>query len=252
MKINNLVEAIFAQAVALDQNGGLKNTIYAQDSEIFIMNYDHTVLLSFRLRQSEGRFETPISFKANDYDSNEFDIKDNKIVFYSKKGDFQRKKICGTTELSPAEVKELYQSYMEDLEERPTVLLPRDILELIDNDLSHIEFIGSAGGTLKMIQRNIYSGGVVEIEKNETGMFSEKLANDFGPIAIKTDDFKALFNFQDNLKFSFPKKGKEDFILVKSADMNKRNFTGIIACCLYDEIIQIKEARESKPITRRK
>ena len=72
MKITDLVEQIFAHAVALDQSGGLRNTIYAIGSEIYILNYDHTVLLRFRLRRSEACFETPVSFRANDYDSNGF------------------------------------------------------------------------------------------------------------------------------------------------------------------------------------
>ena len=72
MKITGQIEQIFAHAVALDQNGGLRNSIYAEGKEIFIMNYDHTVLLRFKLRESENPFSGPISFKANDYDSPEF------------------------------------------------------------------------------------------------------------------------------------------------------------------------------------
>jgi hypothetical protein len=106
-----------------------------------------------------------------------------------------------------------------------------------------------------MVQRNIYSGGIIEVEKMNEGMFKEELENDFGPVAIKTDDFRALFTFQEVMKFAFPSRGKEDFILVKEGVSDgKRTFTGIIACCLYDEVIQLKEVQiKNKPtLIRRK
>jgi hypothetical protein len=256
MKITSLVEEIFAQAVALDQSGGLKNTIYAIGHEIFILNYDHTVLLRFRLRNSEGTFEHPIAFKANDYDSNTFEEKDGKVIFYSGNEEYQRKKICGTSDLTPEEVKELFAKYIADTEDRSMVTLSKDVLSLLDDELSHVEFSGNAGESIKMIQRNIYSGGIIEVEKVEGGMFKEELENDFGPVAIKTGDFRALFTFQDALKFSFPSRGKEDFILVKGLDDNKRSITGIVACCLYDEVIALQEVVKGgvkpKPIRRNK
>jgi hypothetical protein len=210
-------------------------------------------LLRFRLRSSEGIFDPPISFKANDYDSNVFEEKDGKIIFYSEKGEYQRKKICGTSDLTPEEVKTLYHNYVQDIEGRSPVNISRDILELLEADLSHVEFSGEKGSTLKVIQRNIYSGGIIEITKaSKGGFFLEELKHSFGPVAIKTDDFRALFTFQNILKFSFPHRGKEDFILVKSGDENRRSITGIIACCLYDEIITIQESNKPKTIARRK
>jgi hypothetical protein len=256
MKVTNLVEEIFAQAVSLDQSGGLKNTIYAVGHEIYILNYDHTVLLRFRLRASEGTFETPISFKANDYDSNVFEEKDGKIIFTSGNGEYQRKKICGTTDLSPEEVRDLFNKYATEKEGRIVTNLSSSVLSLLDTELSHIEFSGNEGESIKMVQRNIYSGGIIEVTKNEEGnLFKESLDFNFGPVAIKTDDFKALFYFQEVLQFAFPVRGKEDFILVKGTDKNKRDITGIVACCLYDEIIQLKEignGRQEQKIRRRK
>lgn len=254
MKISNLIEQIFAQAVALDQSGGLRNTIFAMGNEIFILNYDHTVLLRFKLRASEGVFEHPISFKANDYDSNVFEEIEGRIVFTTVKGEYVRKKTCGKSDLTELEVKELYQKFTEEPSDRQTITLSKDVLGLLDMDLSHVEFSGVSKGSVRMIQRNIYSGGIVEINKVNKGFFKEEITSDFGPIAIKTGDFQALFTFQDNLKFSFPNTGTEDFIIVAGAEASKRNFTGIIACCLYDEIIKIKEVTkgQSSLIMRRK
>jgi len=251
MKISNLVEQIFSQAVALNQSGGLKNTIYAIGKEIFILNYDHTVLLKFRLRSSETAFPSPISFKADDYDSNEFEEKEGRIIFHSENEGYSRKKICGTSDLTPEQIKELWSEY-ELEEEREVIQVSKSILNLLDDNLSHIEFVGEKGGKLKLIQRNIYSGGIIEVEEKEKGgFFDQSLKSDFGPVAMKTGDFQALFVFEDSLNFCFPTRGREDYIYVKSVNETKRNMKAIIACCLYDEIIKIKEA-ESTPLIRRK
>jgi len=242
MKINNLVEKIFSNAVALDQSGGLRNTIYAIRNEIFILNYDHTVLMRFRLSRSEANFEQPISFKANDYDSQEFDEVDGQIVFRSESEGYERKKICGTSDLSPEEIRELYKRYARDDQPRQTIQLTRSVLKLLDEHLSHIEFGGEEGETMKMIQRNIYSGGIIEVREKTGGFFVNKLEQTFGPVAMKTNDFQALFAFEDVLSFDFPSKEKEDFIIVRSVK-KKGRMKVIIACCLYDEIIEIKKAQ---------
>jgi len=251
-KITNLVQGIFAQAVALDQSGGLKNTIYAIKNEIFILNYDHTVLLRFKLRDSEIPFNHPISFKADSYDSNVFEEKDGVITFYSDNKEYSRKKACGTTDLSPLDVKKLYKKYITEKGERDTIILSKEVLELLDTNLSHIEFASKVNEGLKITQRNIYSGELIEVEKKKSdeGMYDKKIEHEFGPIAIKTNDFNALFNFQEVLKFSFPPKDKEDYLFVRGVDDTKRNFTGIIACCLYDEIINLKQVNHGRKVTK--
>lgn len=255
MRVNNLVEQIFATAVALDQSGGLKNTIYAIGSEVFIMNYDHTVILRFRLRENEAKFEHPISFKANDYDSNEFEEKEGRIIFHSAQDGYKKKKICGTTDLTPQEVKELFETYMEGVTEKQTTVLTKGIVPLMEEGLSHIEFFGEKGEALKMVQRNIYTGGITEITKDQDGFFKETLTEDFGPVALKTGDFQALFTFQEQLKFQFPTDNEGNFIIIKSVKGTKRDMVGIIACCLYDEIINLRavtKAEEIKPKLKRK
>ena len=256
-KITNLVQGIFAQAVALDQSGGLKNTIYAIQNEIFILNYDHTVLLRFKLRDSETPFSHPVSFKADAYDSNVFEEKDGTITFFSDSKEYLRKKACGTTDLTPIEVKQLFKKYVLEKGERAVVTLSKEVIELLDTDLSHVEFTSKANEGIKIIQRNIYSGEIIEVEKkkDKSDLYDKEINHDFGPVAIKTNDFHALFNFQEVLKFYFPSKGKEDYLLVRGIDNNVRNFTGIIACCLYDEIINLKQidyGRKKPQIRRRK
>lgn len=256
MIITGQIEQIFAQAVALDQNGGLRNTIYADKREVYILNYDHTVLLRFRLRSHESPFTEPISFRANDYDSNEFEEVDGKIVFLTEQNGFQRKKSCGRAEYNPDEVKSLFRTYLsEQSEASESVTLNKSVLSLLDADLSHIEFSAVEGGTLTMLQRNIYSGGVIEIKEKTDGMFNNIMKDGFGPVGIKTNDFTSLFAFQDTLKFEFPSRGKEDYVIIRSIQKDKRDMVGLIACCLYDEIIKIQEVnhgRKEPKVRRRK
>jgi len=245
MKITNLVEQIFSIAVALDQNGGLKNTIYALDDEIFILNYDHTVLLNFKLRKNEAPFSNPIAFKANDYDSNEFEEKDGQIIFHSQLNGYVKQKRCGTVDLSPGEVKELFKKYKKDFDDKAEeVTLTKSILPLLEDGLSHIEFSGKKGEGMKLVQRNIYNGTIIEISKDQKGFFKDSLKDEFGPVGIKTSDFNALFQFQDELKFMFPSEKSDDVIMVKSFNDNKRSMTGFIASCLYDELIEIRESKK--------
>ena len=247
MKINSTVEQIFAHAVALEQSGGLKNTIYAKLNKVYILNYDHTVLLRFKLRKSEAPFAHPVSFRANDYDSNQFREEEGRIKFTSTSGEYTKVKTCGTPDLSPDEVEQLYKEYTAiDPDQFEEVTLDKNILPLLEKSLSHTEFVGVAGGVVKLVQRNIYSGAVIEVQKEPSagGLLgtTDTLTENLEPIAIKTQDFLALFTFQDVLKFYLPKEGKGDFIKVESINKAKRDMTGIIACCIYDEIIEIKEA----------
>ena len=253
MKVSNRVENIFAHAVALDQSGGMKNTVYALDREIFILNYDHTILLRFRLRDSEKPFKDPISFRANDYDSSKFYEENGKIVFETEKGGYVRKKSCGTPGMTPEDVKELFDSYSTP--EGESLTISKSVLSLLDENLSHIEFSADEDGPLNMVQRNVYSGAIIEISPKEAGLSGvHKFENAFGPIGLRTADFMGLFSFQDSLIFTFALDSSADdeenmgngFILAESLDKKKMDMQALVACCLYDEIIEIKEAKNGR------
>jgi len=256
MKISSTVEQIFAHAVAMEQSGGLRNTIYAIENEVFILGYDHTILLRFKLRKSEAPFAHPVSFRANDYDSQEFYEEDGHIVFSQKSGDYTRLKRCGTPDLSPEQVRALYHKLSDVDGEFVEVQLDKNVIPLLDRSLSHTEFVGLAGAPLKLIQRNIYSGSVIEVEKDGGGglLGDDNLEDSVEPIAIKTPDLMALFAFQDVLRFQLPKLGAGDYLKVDSIHKQKRDMAGVVACCVYDEIIEVKEAshgRQEQKIRRR-
>ena len=242
MKINSRVENIFAQAVAMD-NRGLKNTIHCIGPYIFIVNFDHSMMLRFRLRKSEVLFSSPISFNANDYDSSDFDEVDGKIVFNLSEKGYARKKICNLAGYDGEKIKEVYSKYINSTEsKKPPFQLSKECCNLLEQELSHIE-ISSEEGKLLLKQRNIYSGTVIEVSPKDSGFFSDSEAlEDFGPYGLKTKDFMSLFAFYNTLSFT-PMK---HFLVVK--ENVKHDFDGIMAFCAYDEIINLYKEKEKKKV----
>src|SRR5690606_16448539 len=239
VSVNKRIEGIFAQAVAMD-NRGIKNMIHCIGDNIYVVNFDYSMILRFSLRQSEARFEVPISFNANEYDSPNFtfEITENgsKIVFRTVEKEFTRRKICYTKSVSPTaeDIDRLYQELKKKVEQSQYLFyLSADCVPLLEEDLSHVE-ISVENSSLILRQRNIYTGTIVEVESNEKGFFTvNRLPKEMPPIALKTKDFTSLFNIQKSLAF-IP---TEDFLAVK--DPQKDDFDGVLALCKYDMIIDL-------------
>lgn len=241
-KVSNRVEEIFAHAVAMDQCGRLRNTVYVIDREVYIINQDNTVFLRFKLRESETPFDHPISFKANDYDSRSFREVDGKIVFESEGNGFKRAKTCGTPDATPEEVRAMFKKFKPVKTNK--VKLTKDILPMMEENLSHIE-IKAVDGEIQFVQRNVYSGSVIKVtraaEEGALGVDSpDELDGDFGPLGLRNGDFSALFAFNDNLIFTFPPDGDGDYCCVRSRDP-RMAMDGVIACCIYDELGTVEE-----------
>jgi len=244
-KISDRIEGIFAHAVAMEQSGRLKSTIYCIENEIFIMNSDNTLLLRFLLRRTETPFAHPVSFRANDYDSKSFYEKDGKIIFVTETEGFTRTKSCSTPGDTPTDVKALWDTF--DKLTTNKISFKRDILSLLDASLSHVE-ISAPNKSLSLVQRNIYSGSIIEVRrKKEEGLGSlvdvDDISEEFGPVGLRTDDFASLFTFIDILNMHF---GDAGYCYIKSIDP-KLNMEGIIAKCLYDELGSVEVVKKERP-----
>jgi hypothetical protein len=242
MKIPSSLEDLFTIAVALDSTPNTSNTIYLLGRAVYIVNFDNTIMICAYLRKSEPEFEKSLSFQANDYDSSNFYEKDGKIVFemVSSGGEYVRRKMCGSTELTPQMVKDIFAYYAKN--KRPSVkyTFTKDISSVVDSSLSHIEFKGQAGQSLKIIQRNIYTGELLETEPRSRGlMTAATLKSSIEPMAMKTKDFLSLFSFTDKVEMYFPVEG-EDYPLLVKMSTRTRTMLGVIAPCLYNEIIEMK------------
>lgn len=236
MNIHPRVENIFSHAVALDQNGRLKNVIYCMDTYIYIYNMDLTVLMGFKMDSEMAPFHEPISFEANDYDSKTFEERDERIVFIQKSGPYVREKLCKTPDRTPAQVHAMFGEHMDiwaDCPKDMTVSLSKEIIPLLNEDLSHIEF-SVIDGKFKIVQRNIFSGSRIEISKASVKkLLKEEYPETFQTIGMRTKDFLALFTFIENLEFCFSEA--PDFFVVKSLDPNIK-MRAVIGKCKFDEL----------------
>lgn len=254
MSISNRVEDIFAHAVAMEQSGRLRSTIYCIGNQVYILNADNTVLLRFGLRKSETPFEHPVSFRANDYDSKDLREKNGKIIFTQKAEGFSRSKSCAAPGSTPEEVEALFKSFAPI--NSNSIHIPRSMLSLLDESLSHLEFkTDKDGGKMLIIQRNIYTGAIIRVRRSEgegldlSGM--DTIQGTFGPFGIRTPDFLALFAFTEAIKICFPKGTDGDYVYIASTDP-KVDMEGILSCCLYDELGNITITKKGEEAHGRK
>jgi len=228
------IERIFSHAVALQQSGRLRNTIYCIRKYIYILNQDHTILIRFVSRDAESLFKNPISFNANDYDSSDFEERNGRIYFRKEVGDFVREKRCKTPQFTPLKIHRLFKQYLLKFNKSNKVIWNESFKSCLDEDLSHIEFSGK-GGKIITKQRNIYTGSVITIlEKDKKRGFdigSNKIKN-FRPIGIRTNDFMALFQFVSAIIFYFSDKKVTWF----ESNDHSLPFKGLLSQCIYDEI----------------
>jgi len=194
------------------------------------MNLDDTIVTRNKVTQE---FNNEISFFANDYESPELEVRNGQVVFKKCVGGYKREKICPAPKNKYIDVREILDNH-EPVKDYP-VTLKDDVLSLLEDGLSHIEF-HNVDGYLKILQKDIYSGQKIEVEKIQEGMFPEtcKMPENL-PIGLRTVDFKALFSFQSQLTFYFQDK---NYIYFKNGE---GDFEGIISTCIYDEIGYIEK-----------
>ena len=227
------MEDIFAYAVALDQSGKQKNTIFCGEKTIFILNYDKTILMSISLKTESAAFEEPICFDANDYDSPMFRIEGNSIIFEINKDGYSRKKKCGTSAkgLTFENISDMYLRLSRN-KVKSKFGLRKEIMPLLSEDLSHVEIVYKDDAPM-LIQRDIFSGTVIEIEKEKSqgfGFVDQDDLQPFEPIGLRTVDLDALFQYDSELSFEFT--GKHYFkVKGKTTPM-----IAILSQCLYDEL----------------
>lgn len=225
-------EAIFAYAAALDQSSKQRNTILCSKNKIFIINFDKTILLHFILTSDCPEFKETIVFDAADYDSENFSIADGRVVFKLVQNGYVREKKCGVNKsLDFDTVSKLYKRYIVK-DTSSHFILRKSVMDLLSDDLSHVEIHFDAG--LKIIQRDIFSGDIIEITKDRSGLdlmnFEDDLA-DFDPVGIRTVDLDALFQKDEELEFFFVPD--RSYFIVKG---RTSKMSAILSQCLYDEL----------------
>lgn len=227
MKINNLTEAMFAQAVSLAQNGKMKSTIHCGGNVILVQNMDSTILLGF---ETDQMFDEEFSFFANDYESKNIEIENGKVVFTTYSEGLKRTKVCASPRTTFMDVRASWKHHKPDKSQK--VMIPKAVISLLEDGLSHVELGADKDSIFKLIQRDIYSGSRVEVHheiKDSDFDLDDGLC--FGPVGVRTVDFMSLFTFLDTITF-YPQKD-EDWLYFESVDSS---MNGILATCIYDEL----------------
>ena len=236
-----ITEAVFSHAVALQQNGRLKNTIYAKGRDVFILNIDNTVLLKFELPAKEHPIKE-IAFRADDYDSNIFHSENGVVTFEQANKGYVRSKTCSTPDLSFIKIMKIWTDHFHDKNSSSNkIQFTDEIIPLLEESLSHTE-ISIKDKKLSVVQKDIYSGSIITINKKSEGLisgFSDKIKFDFGPVGIRTNDFIALFSFCDVVDFYFDQT-EDNYFFISG---NKFGMKGIISACVYDELYEITKSK---------
>jgi len=261
VEIPSKLQHIFSFAVALEQNGRLRNTIYCHKQTIYVINQDHTVIIRFPIKdivvKKDGdlSFENPVAFRANEFEGKWISIEKDKICFHSKDGSFTAVKKCVAPSLSFEEIDAVFIRHMKKKDKRFSIEISRGIWNHLDESLSHIEFRVKKHEWL-IVQRNIFDGSVRVISKTPstsedvskqlteeiTPQTSSKLPRRMGAIAVRSGDLRAMFEGKfkgknGSLHLIFEKK--KPVILIdnsKSTGPNDPKFQAIIATCIYDEL----------------
>lgn len=229
------VEKIFSYAVRLEQEGRQKNTIFCFGNVVYILNADKTILLRLK---SPKTFEVPIGFYANDYEGDKFEKEGDGIVFTTEGEVLERKKYCRVPTETFTDAEAIYQKFWTE-DYIATMNFPKKSLELIDSNLSHIEFSSKDKKPL-LIQRDICSGSVIKLRPSADKGFAfsstgDEFKEDFGPLGMRTNDFFTLFAFDEFVKLCFLPSDKKYFI----ARGINYDLSTIISGCLYDEVGEI-------------
>lgn len=241
-KIDSKTEQIFSYAVALNQNSQMKNAVYCGNRDVYILNFDNTILLKFRLGKNQS-FSQPVAFYANDYDSNLIQKEGDKIVFLTVTRGYERRKVCVSPKLTFEDVNLAWKRLMgikrEKENRRVKVEFPKSVIGLLEDSLSHVEFFGKKGKSIQVVQRDIYSGAKIEIYQRKEGLFFDEMPFSFGPIAVRTKDFYALFSFSSSVSLEFVEE-EGDFLYVDGRSSGA-TMSGFIGGCLYDEMFEVTE-----------
>ena len=195
------VESIFATSVLLSSQGRFKTEVHVVPNYIYLINADNTVIMEFNVPDIPKDLE--FSFFPEDYESNHLLLQENTTKFITETSNWIRTKEVSvpSEEKRKVTVESFNSLWLESNGEHLDFNFNKKDLSLLEDRLSHIE-IAAHEGKLILRQRDIYSGNSLVLTKTENPTLFKTTRPDFGPIAVRTGDFKALFHYHSNLTLS--------------------------------------------------
>lgn len=170
------IDSFVASLLRFGRGAGGDSVVAWEGEVAYGLSYDRTVLvraITDVVRVGE------VVFRATDYEGSEVKMEGDRVTFYPGSGVKVR---VQRPAFSWKGLHGLYERLWS--EEGPGVSLSRSDLKLLDESLPHVELVWD-GSQIKLLQRDIYTGKVVEILKGRSGEARAKMA-------IRTGDFWAL------------------------------------------------------------
>jgi hypothetical protein len=214
------LEQIVAAAIRLGRGAGGDAIVAVKGPEAYVISYDRTVALHIRGVAPPQPDE--VVFRACDYEGPL--IKDSgtgHVVFTIEGGVVRVPKPVGWS------FDGLASLFLRLTPEGklPGVMLNRIVLSKIDETLPHVEFVWTEEGC-RLIQRDIYTGKTLELAVKPVDSTGAE------PLAMRTEDFAALFSMSKILLFS----SASPVFLVS----DHRAVRALVGGCLYDDVGVLK------------
>ena len=233
VNIDDRTEMLLSQAVALAQSGKMKSTVHFAQDNLYILNMDKTICVRFASPGSSS-----FSFFANDYESRRMEVQDGRVTFNSGRGGYQRSKSCPVPKTTAEDVQAAWKRYSPD--KSNSFSLGSEVMSLLDEGLSHVEVSRKEG--VKLVQRDIYTGAVVEVQIPSSGglLNTQADGSPFPVFGLRTADLQALFTFRGTLFFYIQPEGR-NWVYIEDSGIG---MAAVLTTCLYDEMAYLAEAKE--------
>lgn len=218
-----MIDRLIAASLKLGRGAAGDSILAWRGEDAYVLSYDRTICIHcWKMEEQTGE----VSFRVCDYECPKistdgewvtFHLADSKITVPAPVETF--KGIAALfSRLKPAKDNE-----------HPKLILDRKILRNLSDDLPHVEFVWD-GSDSKIIQRDIYTGKIVEI-----AVVPHPHKIEQKPLAIRSADIFTMFSLGN----SFMVTACEDYFHL--TDLNK--IEAIIGGCLYDDIgkLNVKE-----------
>jgi hypothetical protein len=210
------LDSVVAAAIQFGRGAAGDAIVAWKGDMVYCLSYDRTVCL--QVRHVVPQREDEVSFRACDYEGPECGFKGKHVVFILENG--ARVRVPRPpytfngldalfTRLRPSELG------------GAALMIERDILPYLDDSLPHVEFRWD-GSEARIIQRDIYSGKILDIERRPIE------GAQASPLAMRTGDFMALFGLHSSYRFQHC----GDYFHVT----NLHGVEAVVGGCLYDDL----------------
>ena len=207
------LESVIAAAVRFGRGAGGDAVVAWKGQEVYCLSYDRTVCL--HVKRITPKRNDEVVFHACDFEGPNCRFEGASVIFENNGARVRTPR--------PPFTFEAFETLFKRLAEGTgaSVLLSRDLLSLLDDDLPHVEFRWDGEKTI-LIQRDIYTGKTLEIDVLPQEVATKE------PLAMRTDDFWSLFALASPLLFT------DCGTHFKVSDLH--SFEAVVGGCVYDAL----------------